>query len=287
MKILVTGAKGQLGSEIRSLASSSADQYTLVDIDEMDLSTDEGIADFFRDKSFDFVINCAAYTAVDRAEEEPAVAYRVNSQAVKAIATACREKKMRLIHISTDYVFDGNGNIPINEEVTPNPISVYGKSKLEGEQFALSILSDAYVIRTAWVYSCFGKNFVKTIAKLAGERDVLSVVSDQVGSPTYARDLAAVLIKIIDKITVDKVDEPGLYHYSNEGVISWYDFAVFIVDYYKFQCAIIPISSEQYKTVAVRPTFSVLNKTKLKKVFGIQVPHWHQSLLECLGQLKP
>lgn len=287
MKILVTGANGQLGSEIKQLAASrGGDEFTFVDVAEMDLGSDEAITVFFSTRSFDFVINCAAYTAVDKAEEDQATSYRINSLAVKAIATVCKEKGIRLIHISTDYVFDGAGNMPIHEEVKPNPLSVYGKSKLEGEQHALRILPDCYVIRTAWVYSSFGKNFVKTISKLAKERESLSVVYDQVGSPTYAGDLAQFLVSLIDKVVVEKIDKPGIYHYSNEGAISWYDFAVFIVKYCEVNCAVIPIPSSGYKTLATRPVFSVLDKAKTKEVFGIRIPHWYESLVTCLNQLK-
>lgn len=286
MNILVTGANGQLGSELKLIASKgSADSYTFVDIAEMDLASDDAIKLFFADKHFDFVINCAAYTAVDRAEEDTALAYRVNAESVKAIAGICLEKHIRLIHISTDYVFDGEGNYPIPDDAKPNPLSVYGKSKLAGEQHVLNTLKDAYIIRTAWVYSTFGKNFVKTIAKLAKEKESLTVVYDQVGSPTYARDLAAVIVAIIQKVHAGTVDQPGIYHYTNEGVISWYDFAIFIVQYYKLPCRILAIPSQDYKTLAVRPKFSVLDKRKIKKTFGIEIPHWHESLTSCLKDL--
>lgn len=285
MRILVTGAKGQLGSEIKYLSADTSYEFTFVDLEEMDLGSKSAIIGFFEGKQFDFIINCAAYTAVDRAEEDSDMAFRINSDSVKIIAEICLAKKMRLIHISTDYVFDGNGNQPIAETATPNPLSVYGKSKLAGEQHVLNILKDAYVIRTAWVYSTFGKNFVKTIAKLARERETLGVVYDQIGSPTYARDLAAVLIKIIQKIESGETDKPGIYHYTNEGVISWYDLAYFIVEFYKLPCRVNPITTEEYKTLAVRPKFSVLDKRSLKSTFGIEIPHWYGSLAECLKEL--
>ncbi|MEJ7645976.1 MAG: dTDP-4-dehydrorhamnose reductase [Chryseolinea sp.] len=285
MDILVTGANGQLGSEIKRIASNgAAHNFTFVDIAEMDLGSDEAIIQYFQNKHFDFVINCAAYTAVDKAEEERTLAYRVNADAVKAIAEICREKGIRLIHISTDYVFDGRGNQPIASSTVPNPLSVYGKSKLAGEQHVLNTLSNAYIIRTAWVYSSFGKNFVKTIARFAKERETLSVVYDQIGSPTYARDLASAILTIIEKIGLG-VDQPGIYHYTNEGVISWYDLAVFIVKHYNLPCKVLAIPSEEYKTLAVRPNFSVLDKRKLKETFSIEIPHWHASLLECLEEL--
>lgn len=286
MKILVTGSKGQLGSEIRYLSPSTPYQFTFVDLEEMDLGDESAIHRFFEGKKFDFIINCAAYTAVDKAQEDSTLAYRINSDAVRVIAGICLEKKIRLIHISTDYVFDGAGNQPIAVTASPNPLSVYGKSKLAGEQHVLKLLKDAYIIRTAWVYSTFGKNFVKTIAKLAHERDTLGVVYDQIGSPTYARDLADTILRMVNKITTGEQDKPGIYHYTNEGVISWYDLAAFIVGYYKLPCRVKPITTEEYKTLAVRPKFSVLDKTGLKTSFAIDIPHWHKSLLSCLGELK-
>lgn len=284
-RILVTGANGQLGSEIKRIAGLST-QYTFVDLEEMDLSDGQSINQFFEGKQFDFMINCAAYTAVDRAEEDSALAFRVNAEAVRSLATICLQKKIRLIHISTDYVFDGKGNQPIPETAAPNPLSVYGKSKLAGERHVLDILKDAYIIRTAWVYSTFGKNFVKTIIRLAKERTELNVVYDQVGSPTYAEDLAHAIIKIIQAIESGQADKPGIYHYTNEGVISWYDLAYFIIQYYKLPCRVNPITTEEYKTLAIRPSFSVLDKRKLKGSFAIDIPHWHTSLVRCLKELE-
>jgi len=284
-KILITGANGQLGSELK-LVTNDLFRCTFVDLEEMDLTNEQAIHRFFEGKQFDFVINCAAYTAVDRAEEDKDLAYRVNSDAVKVIATLCLEKRMRLIHISTDYVFDGYGNKPIAESETPNPLSIYGKSKLAGELHVQKVLKDAYILRTAWVYSTFGKNFVKTISKFARERDALNVVYDQVGSPTYARDLAATIIKIVQSIESGGVDVPGTYHYTNDGVTSWYDLARFIVDFYQLPCRVNPIPTEEYKTAAVRPGFTVLDKRKIKNTFGLEIPHWHESLLSCLTELK-
>lgn len=286
LKILVTGAKGQLGSEIRDLSIVYPDWYFLfVDVEELDLSSDEAIERFFALNSADIVVNCAAYTAVDRAEQDKAIAYRVNADAVKTIASQCKQRNIRLIHISTDYVFDGTGNLPLTENAPTNPLSIYGKSKLEGERHVLDELSNAYVIRTAWVYSTHGKNFVKTISKLASEREFLSVVADQIGSPTYARDLASTILQIIKKISRQEVDVPGVYHFSNEGVTSWYDLAWFIVQHYGLPCRVNPIASEAYPTLAVRPKFTVLDKSKLKSVFGIEVAHWHSALNECLTKL--
>ena len=287
VNILVTGANGQLGSEIKRIASKSNHyNYTFVDVEEMDLASDEEIFRFFDGKEFAFMINCAAYTAVDRAEEDSGLAYRINADAVKTLVSICRDRKIRLIHVSTDYVFDGSGNKPIHEDTAVNPLSVYGKSKLEGEKHVLTTLPDAYLIRTAWVYSSYGKNFVKTISRVASERQSIAVVNDQIGSPTYARDLAQSIISIIQAVETKRADSPGIYHYSNEGSISWYDFACFIVKYYGFACEVKPIPTEEYKTLAVRPTFSVLDKRKIKRTFGIEIPHWHESLVECLKELS-
>ncbi|MEP6737724.1 MAG: dTDP-4-dehydrorhamnose reductase, partial [Chryseolinea sp.] len=274
MKILVTGANGQLGSELKSIVAQSP-EYTFVDVEQMDLSKEESINAFFYNREFQFVIHCAAYTAVDQAENDRDTALCINGDAVKRIATLCKERNMRMIYISTDYVFDGNGNEPIRVDAKPNPLSVYGESKLKGEQHVQQLLDNAYIIRTAWVYSYFGKNFVKTISKLARERDTLGVIYDQVGSPTNARDLAHVILQIIDKINSGSVDQPGTYHYTNEGVISWYDLAHFIVDHYGLKCKIKPITTADYITLAVRPKYSVLDKSKLKETFGIEIPHWH------------
>jgi len=287
LKILVTGANGQLGSELKAVSCTlPAAEFTYVDIDDMDLGSDTAMDQFFTNRHFDFVINCAAYTAVDKAEQDQAIAYRINADAVKTIARQCKQKSMRLIHISTDYVFDGSGNQPIKEDADPNPLSVYGKSKLDGERHVLELLDNAYIVRTAWVYSQFGKNFVKTIAKLAREKEVLKVVSDQVGSPTYARDLARTILSMIGKIFSREVDVPGVYHFTNEGVISWYDFAWFIVRYYRLSCRVEAIPTDEYPTPAVRPKFSALDKSKLKTTFGVTVPHWYESLNECLGSLE-
>jgi dTDP-4-dehydrorhamnose reductase len=286
LNILVTGAKGQLGNEIQTLA----DQYkkfsfTYIDIDELDLSSEPAIRDYFASRSFQVIINCAAYTAVDLAEDNRELAFKVNSGSVKILADIAKEKKIRLIHISTDYVFDGESNQPIDENAKPFPLSVYGHSKLEGENHVLSLLPDAYIIRTAWVYSTFGKNFVKTISSLAKQRTELNVVADQIGSPTYAHDLASAILVIIESIFFKGNDKPGIYHYSNEGVISWYDFAWFIVKYYSLPCQVKPIRTEEYKTKAVRPKFSLLEKKKIKTTFGITPPHWHDSLMQCLQKL--
>ncbi len=287
LSVLVTGAKGQLGNEIQLLATSySQFAFTFIDIDEVDLSSESAIRAYFKGKNFKVIVNCAAYTAVDLAEDNAALAFKVNSESVKILAEIAREHSIRFIHISTDYVFDGKSNLPISETAVPAPLSVYGHSKLEGEKHVLSILPDAYVIRTAWVYSTFGKNFVKTIKSLAQQRSELTVIVDQIGSPTFAHDLASAILIIVESIFVKKVDHPGIYHFSNEGAISWYDFAYFIVKHYNLPCHIKPIRTEEYKTKAVRPQFSLLDKKKIKNTFGIEPPHWHESLVKCLDQLQ-
>ncbi len=285
--ILVTGGNGQLGSELRELASSyAAFNFRFIDVADLDLLNETATREFIKSGKYDFVINCAAYTAVDKAEEESDICKRVNADAVRIIAESVRDTNARLIHISTDYVFDGEFNQPIDETTLPKPVSVYGKTKLEGEQHVLRILPNAYIIRTAWVYSTFGKNFVKTIANLARQKPELGIVADQVGTPTYARDLASAILAIVNSVAGGIKDEPGIYHYSNEGTISWYDFAYYIREFYGLKCNIKPIKTWEYKTAAVRPKFSVLDKTKIKKTFALEIPHWSVSLKECLSKLE-
>ncbi|HZY83017.1 MAG TPA: dTDP-4-dehydrorhamnose reductase [Cyclobacteriaceae bacterium] len=285
-RILVTGGNGQLGSELKDLSSKHTSfQFTFVDIAELDLLNEKAVRDFLAESRFDFIINCAAYTAVDKAEEEKELCRKVNADAVKLLAVLSKEHDSRLIHISTDYIFDGEFNQPIDENATPRPLSVYGVTKLEGENQVLNELKDAYIIRTSWVYSTYGKNFVKTIAGLAKQRPELGVVCDQYGTPTYARDLAVAIMSIINSIVDKKADQPGVYHFTNEGAISWYDFAVAIKDHYGFNCNVKPIKTHEYKTAAARPKFSVLDKTKIKKTFALEIPHWSQSLKECLNKL--
>lgn len=286
-RILVTGSNGQLGSELRELAKLYAYTFEFVftDIAELNLLDEAATRSFFAKYSFEYIINCAAYTAVDKAETEQDICMKVNADAVSVLASVAKSQGSRLIHISTDYVFDGEFNQPIDESAKPNPLSVYGVTKLDGEKKVLETLDNAYILRTAWVYSTFGKNFVKTIGGLAKQRQELTVVADQFGSPTYARDLAAAIMTIINSIENKTVDQPGIYHYSNEGAITWYDFAMFIKDHYGYNCNIKPIKTSEYKTAAIRPKFSVLDKTKFKNTFGVDVPHWSHSLKECLNKL--
>jgi dTDP-4-dehydrorhamnose reductase len=284
ISIVITGAKGQLGSELQLLKGKYQHfEFTAIDVDELDLLNEEAVKEFFENRKVDFVINCAAYTAVDLAEQNKELCFRVNSNAVKTLAEISRHKNIRLIHISTDYVFDGNTNEPIDETFKAAPLSVYGQSKLDGENHILAALDNAYIIRTAWVYSAFGKNFVKSIIKLARDKGQLNIVADQIGTPTFAADLAAALLHIIDEITTRKNDKPGLYHFTNEGVASWYDFAHAIVEAKKIPCIVRPIKTKDYKTAAVRPKFTVLDKTKIKQAFSIELKHWRESLQSMLA----
>ncbi len=277
MKILVTGAKGQLGSEIRYLSKGQSHQFDFIDFEELDLTKSDLIVPFLSSKQPDFIINCAAYTAVDKAEDEPELAVQINKIAPAEIAKYCKESGCRLIHISTDYIFDGNFSRPINEEDSPNPKSVYGQTKLDGERAVQALLNDAYIIRTSWVYSSFGNNFVKTMLRLGSEKEEISVVADQYGTPTWARDLADTVLQIVNQITNGN-DQPGIYHFSNEGEISWYDFAVEIMKQAKLKCKVNPISTSDYPTRAKRPQYSVLDKSKIASTFKVKIPLWSDSL---------
>ena len=282
MKILVTGSKGQLGSEIRFLSTNYNFEFVFVDFEELDLSKTESIHPFLKNVNPDFIINCAAYTAVDKAEDEPEIAAQINEHAPAEIAKFCRESDCRLIHISTDYVFDGKFDRPIKEDDLPNPTSVYGLTKLNGEKAIQEELTNYYIIRTSWVYSKFGNNFVKTMMRLGEERDEINVVSDQFGTPTWARDLAKTILTIISEINKGN-DHPGIYHFSNEGEISWFDFAVEIMRLANLDCKVNPIATADYPTRAKRPGYSVLDKSKLKLVFGQNMTSWKESLALYLG----
>ncbi|MFP4022982.1 MAG: dTDP-4-dehydrorhamnose reductase [Thiohalospira sp.] len=283
INILVTGANGQLGSELKEINKRYTQigdkqvNFIFTDIDTLDITNSVFLKKFFQDNKIDYVINCAAYTNVDLAEKETDKAYKINTQCVEHIINAINPLHTKFIHISTDYVFDGKSYIPYTEEMTENPDSVYGKSKLEGEKIA-SKYPESIVIRTSWLYSSFGKNFAKTIHKLCGERDELNVVFDQVGTPTYARDLALAIFKIIEQSVINNNFKPGIYHYSNEGVCSWYDFARAIAIKSYSKCKINPIESKDYPTPANRPFYSVLNKNKIKSVYNLNIPHWQESL---------
>jgi len=281
MKVLVTGAKGQLGSELKYLSGGHAYDFVFIDQEELDLTKLHDIIPYLLKVDPDFIINCAAYTAVDKAEDEPDLAQMINADAPKEIARYCKENGKRLIHVSTDYVFNGDFSHPIDETATPDPQSVYGSTKLEGEKAISDELDNAYIIRTAWVYSSFGNNFVKTMLRLGSEKEELDVVSDQIGSPTYARDLAGAILQLIEAIE-NGSDHPDIYHYSNEGICSWYEFASEIMKIANVNCKINPIKSSDFPTKAKRPAYSVLDKNNITKKMGVEVPYWKLSLKNCL-----
>ncbi|MGP1591252.1 MAG: dTDP-4-dehydrorhamnose reductase [Prevotella sp.] len=283
MRILVTGSKGQLGSEIVALqAQEPHHQWFNLDINELDITDKKAIEKFVISNNIDGIINCAAYTNVDKAEEDIEVCYKVNRDAPLYLAQTIENVGGFIIHISTDYVFDGTSNLPYTEQDKPNPVTIYGKSKIEGEQYVCDSCKQHVVIRTAWVYSSHGKNFVKTMIKLGKEKPNLGVIFDQIGSPTYARDLAKAIITIVNQGII-----PGTYNFSNEGVISWYDFTKHIHQLANItSCKVIPIHTTDYPTLAQRPNFSVLDKTKIKNTYNIEIPYWRDSLEECIQLLE-
>lgn len=283
MNIVVTGANGQLGSEIKVLAEQdSRNSFFFLDRKQLPLDQTLIIQDILGMYQPDLIIHCAAYTAVDKAESEPELADAINHLATEEIAQYCRLHQAKLIAVSTDYVFDGNSNIPLTEQESPAPINTYGLTKLKGEQAIQKWCPEGIIIRTSWVYSTFGNNFVKTMIRLMTEREQISVIDDQIGSPTYAKDLAQAIVDIIQS---DQWVE-GIYHYSNEGVISWFDFAVAIRDACHLSCEIIPIPSSQYPTPAKRPKYSLLDKSKIKSNFKVKVPFWEDSLIQMLNNLN-
>jgi len=281
--ILVTGSKGQVGSEIQALASKYNYTFFFTDRDSLDITNKEAIEHFTKENSINVIINAAAYTAVDKAEEDKENADRVNHLATKYLAEIVKEHNIKLIHISTDYVFNGENFKPYTENDSTNPNGVYGQTKLDGEKAMQKVNpKNSIIIRTSWVYSSFGANFVKTMLRLGKERDSLGVIYDQVGTPTYARDLAKAILDIIANIKNETVD---IYNYSNEGVLSWYDFSKEIMRMAKIECSISPIETKEYPTPAKRPHFSLLNKSKIKKEFNLIIPYWKDSLDECLQTL--
>jgi len=289
-KILVTGANGQLGNEIRKLSFNYKNfRFIYTDINELDITILTDIQNFFYENKFDCIINCAAYTNVDKAESDIENAEKINVFAVKNLADISKQYKIPLIHISTDYVFDGDRNVPYKENAVCNPQTVYGKTKLQGEKYAANGFN-ALIIRTSWLYSSFGNNFVKTILRYGKERKELNVVSDQIGSPTYAEDLARAVLKILAQMDENpQHDFSGIYHYSNEGACSWFEFSQEIMRFSNLKCKINPILTKDYPTPAKRPKYSLLDKTKIKETFGIKIPFWKDSLEKCLresGEIK-
>ena len=279
--ILVTGANGQLGNELRVIAAQQNSYiFLFAGREELSIENEDAVNGFFATHTIDYCINCAAYTAVDKAESEKEHAFLMNAAAVGILARACTLHNAQLIHISTDYVFDGTATEPYVETAGTNPVSVYGQSKLLGEEMAMQFAPTGIIIRTAWVYSSFKHNFVKTMLRLMNERESINVVSDQLGCPTYAADLAEAIMQIITS-GKSKVN-PGIYHYSNAGITNWYEFAVAIKKLSGSNCIVNPITTEQYPTPAKRPAYSVLDTTKIKKTFGIEIPGWEDSLRACL-----
>jgi dTDP-4-dehydrorhamnose reductase len=295
--VLITGANGQLGNELRVLSAAyPAYDFLFVTRDELEISDPTAVKKYFDSDKIDYCINCAAYTAVDKAETEKEKAFHVNADAVGYLAKACEKHKVQLIHVSTDYVFDGTATEPIEENEHVSPLGVYGMSKLRGEQLAISNNENTIIIRTSWVYSSFGNNFVKTMLRLMKEKESINVVSDQRGCPTYAADLAAAIMKIVKQTTDDRSQTtgglrsivgrlPGIYNYSNTGIISWYEFALAIKELSKSKCIVNPIPTAQYPTPAKRPQYSVLDTTKIQQTFNIVIPEWKESLQKCLGIL--
>lgn len=281
-RILLTGAHGQLGQEFFALHSGYPSmQWVWADRSLLDLSQPGAIAAFFEEHApFDYCIHCAAYTAVDRAESEPELAWRINAEALSELAQACRKHRIRLIHFSSDYVYHNSINRPLRESDPTTPVGVYGKSKLAGEKALLDLLPDSLIFRTSWVYSAFGTNFVKTMRRLGAERAELRVVCDQIGAPTYARDLARAVLQLIAHPPANPVS--GIFNYANEGVCSWYDFAQAIFEYSHINCQVLPIPSSAYPSPATRPTYSVLDTNHFKQTFSCTIPYWRDSLKECI-----
>lgn len=283
--ILVTGSKGQLGNELQNILIKRKDFVTyFTDVDELDITSSDSLGNFFNEKKVDFVINCAAFTAVDKAESESGLCRKINADSVALLASESQKHHSKIIHISTDYVFDGKGHRPYLETDTPAPSSVYGSTKLEGEQLLMAMVPDSSVIiRTAWLYSPYGHNFMKTMIDLGKSKSSLKVVYDQIGTPTYALDLAQVIERVIDWPEW----YPGIYHFSDEGAISWYDFTKAIhriagID----NCQVSPCTTEEYPTAAQRPHYSVFNKNKIKSTFRFTIPYWEESLKDCIKRLE-
>lgn len=282
--ILVTGANGQLGSEMRRLGELSSNNYLFTDIQELDVTDAAAVKSFIEENGVEVVVNCVAYTNVDKAESDEAAAYRVNAEAVENIARAVKAVGGTLFHISTDYVFGTDGNTPRTEEMPLAPLGAYGRTKLAGEEAVARVGCKAIVIRTAWLYSEFGHNFVKTMLRLTAEKESIKVVFDQVGSPTYAGDLALTIFSIIEGDVYE--GNEGVYHFSDEGVCSWYDFAVEIARLAGHKnCRIEPCHSSEFPSPVTRPPYSVLDKSKIKSTFGVDIPHWRESLIYCLKRI--
>ncbi len=291
MNVLITGANGQLGNELREAAAKCRDRFVFTDVTSvpgaetvyLDITNADAVRIICDSERIDVIVNCAAYTNVDKAEDDSATAMLLNSTAAGILADVAKERGATLIHISTDYVFHGDRTVPYSEDWPTDPLGVYGSTKLMGERKIIESGGRSIIFRTAWLYSPFGKNFVKTMLNLTAERDSLKVVFDQVGTPTYAKDLAKLIIEVISE---NKLSNTGIYHFSNEGAISWYDFAKAICEIGGNNCDIRPCHTEDYPSKAQRPRFSVLDKTKVKETFGITIPYWRDSLVDCITRIK-
>jgi len=288
MRVLITGSNGQLGSEIKELAANYKKiDFFFKDLPDLDICNFNLLQSFIIDNKINAVINCAAYTAVDKAEEDEIIAKKVNLEGVLNLVNALQTVNGKLIHISTDYVFNGDHFLPYKESDSVSPIGVYGKTKREGELAVINSTLDAIVIRTSWLYSSYGNNFVKTMLRLGKKNESLGVIFDQVGTPTYARDLAKTCLEILcGENSVNISNNGNLYHYSNEGVASWYDFAISIMELGGANCKVNPIQTKDYLTLAIRPQYSVLNKSKIKTDFKIIIPYWRDSLKDCIEKIK-
>lgn len=289
MQILIIGKTGQLGKSIQDVATEalySKHNFTFAGRDAIDLSSNTGISKYFKDKCFDVIVNCAAYTQVDKAEEEQTLANQINHLAVVQLAQITQQSNTKLIHISTDYVFDGDGISPYTELDTPNPINTYGKTKLLGEQAVQDTMSNnALIIRSSWIYSQYGNNFVDTMLKLVKDKDALKIVSDQIGTPTYAQDLASAILYIINSEVFANDFNTGIYHYSNMGQCSWYEFTKEIFSIQQIKSTVTPIATDAYPTPAKRPHYTVLSKDKIIATFGVKIPSWQSSLKACLTKI--
>jgi dTDP-4-dehydrorhamnose reductase len=285
--ILITGANGQLGNELKVVSKNFYGyDFIFTDIDTLDLTSQEQASEFIKKSKPDWIINCAAYNLVDKAETEPEMAMLINSTAVKNITEVIQGTECKFIHISSDYVYNGESNVPYNEYSLTNPLSAYGRSKLAGEKQAL-VHQGSMIIRTSWLYSSFGNNFVKTILKHGKEKESLRVVFDQTGTPTYAADLAGAIMSIISGVIRNQIAlNAGIYNYSNEGTCSWYDFAVEIVKEAGLSCRIDPVLTKDYQMAAQRPAYSVMDKSKIKDNYNLSIPHWRSSLIKCIKLLN-
>lgn len=282
LKILITGGKGQLGNQLKQLSDSYPDDnFIFTDLPEVNITSEKDIKKAFADLAPDWLINCAAYTAVDKSESDAETAMLINATAPGMLAQIANEHNVRMIHISTDYVFDGTHFKPYKEDHPKHPLSVYAQSKSLGEELVMANHPEAIIIRTSWLYSIYGSNFMKTVIRLARHQGNMRIVSDQTGTPTWAGDLAFAIVKSIKKNI-----PPGIYHFSNEGICSWYDFAKAIIDIMNIDCAVYPISTEEFPLPAKRPFFSVLDKSLYKSTTGLTIPHWRNSLKECIRQFE-